>query len=696
MIAFGLRAWLHAEWRVAASLAAGTGLLYGLTAAPTVYVGDSGELVTAATTLGLAHPTGYPLYLLAGRAWMTLLFFLEPARAMNLLSAACAALALGAGYLLLRSRDLARPAALGAMLLLAGSTTFWSEATVARVYTPTLLLMALASFHLSEFYRGGPAFQLRLAFLWLGLGLAVHTFALALAPGFLPALWTSRVRLRERLLAGLWLLPGAACYLYVPIASAFDPAQDWGDPESLSRLLRYLRREDYWQRRWVRDGADVARTLGHWAGVAQDELTWVGLAAAAAGLLAGLWRRRWLLGALLAVATLNLGLVLSHGALNDLFQWHRYILPALAALALLAGLGLDVAARAWPASARRWSWALVVLALVPALLHLPAQDRHRHGLARDYNARILERLPADAVLIADGDNQLFPLSYLHHALDQRPDVELVLQGINVLGSMALDLDRRPVFFTHYFDLKSPDVRLLPWGLVYRLVRADQPPPAAPSWGEWAVPSLEDPSPHGPLDFLSRSLAGDYFLMKAVNLEGRDLVGAVQAARDSRRFAFDNPNNQVNAGLLLERVGLLSEALEAFGMTLQLDPRDAVADRHVGQLLPRMALKENQQQVEVALQASVAAYNTGDREGAVRALEQALAASPRSARLHYNLAALYLSLGLHLDAERELLRTLDAAPDDATALRDLNELQKRVTRDPAAAPCPAATVLSGGE
>lgn len=35
------------------------------TVPPTVYMGDSGELAVAAHTLGIGHPPGYPLYIMA-------------------------------------------------------------------------------------------------------------------------------------------------------------------------------------------------------------------------------------------------------------------------------------------------------------------------------------------------------------------------------------------------------------------------------------------------------------------------------------------------------------------------------------------------------------------------------------------------------------------------------------------------------
>ena len=57
-----------ASSRIAEDLAVAVPALvvYGITLAPTITTGDSGELVTAAATLSLAHPTGYPLYLLLG------------------------------------------------------------------------------------------------------------------------------------------------------------------------------------------------------------------------------------------------------------------------------------------------------------------------------------------------------------------------------------------------------------------------------------------------------------------------------------------------------------------------------------------------------------------------------------------------------------------------------------------------------
>src|SRR5258705_13406269 len=63
--------------------------LYVATVAPSVPPGDSGELMTAAATFGVAHPPGYPLYVWLGRLWLLLFPWGSAALRLNLFSAAC-------------------------------------------------------------------------------------------------------------------------------------------------------------------------------------------------------------------------------------------------------------------------------------------------------------------------------------------------------------------------------------------------------------------------------------------------------------------------------------------------------------------------------------------------------------------------------------------------------------------------------
>lgn len=74
--------------------------VYCVTLARTVGFIDSGELAWASASLGIPHPTGYPLYTLLTYFFVLFLPFFEPIVAINLFSAVFAAAAAVAFFLL--------------------------------------------------------------------------------------------------------------------------------------------------------------------------------------------------------------------------------------------------------------------------------------------------------------------------------------------------------------------------------------------------------------------------------------------------------------------------------------------------------------------------------------------------------------------------------------------------------------------
>ena len=88
------------EWLAAGLLAFIWLLVYLTTVSPTVNFIDSGELITAAHEPGIAHPPGYPLYVLMGYV-VTHLLWGDVAWRMNVLSAFWGALAVGALFMLI-------------------------------------------------------------------------------------------------------------------------------------------------------------------------------------------------------------------------------------------------------------------------------------------------------------------------------------------------------------------------------------------------------------------------------------------------------------------------------------------------------------------------------------------------------------------------------------------------------------------
>ncbi|MEW6096899.1 MAG: DUF2723 domain-containing protein [bacterium] len=144
--------------------------VYLHTLTPTIGFHDSGDMVTAAFVLGIPHPTGYPLYCLLGKLWMTILPFGNIAYRMNLASALCASLACMMVYFIILkltvnsrqwtvkkdfpdspilpfSVSISKliPAIVGA-LMLAFATTFWEQAVIAEKYMLNALFATLLIF----------------------------------------------------------------------------------------------------------------------------------------------------------------------------------------------------------------------------------------------------------------------------------------------------------------------------------------------------------------------------------------------------------------------------------------------------------------------------------------------------------------------------------------------------------------------
>ena len=179
---------------IAALLALAGFVLYAATAAPSVATlfDDSLEFQVVAPALGIAHPSGYPLYTLLGKLATLLLPFRDGAGRLNLFSALCAAAAVGILYLVAAKLAGNRAAAAVATIAFAISPAWWSQATIAEVYALHGLLVALFIYCLlrweerekGERGRGGEREKRRLALgcgagLWPGDGAPSHDGAAA-------------------------------------------------------------------------------------------------------------------------------------------------------------------------------------------------------------------------------------------------------------------------------------------------------------------------------------------------------------------------------------------------------------------------------------------------------------------------------------------------------------------------------------
>jgi tetratricopeptide (TPR) repeat protein len=626
----------------AAAIGLGTFAVYLLGACRTIYVGDSGELVAAAATLGIPHPSGYPLYVLLGFAWIKLLPIGSVALRMSLLSAVCASLSCAGVYLLSWRCSLGPLAACFASLLLAFSPSFWSQANVQRVYTLNALFVVVVVGLMLEWQRSRRTGWLIAAAFAAGLGATNHTVMLVV--GLVAGIYALVVepQLRRRPLAisacaGAGLA-GLLPYLYLPLRSAQQPRLDWGNPETLAALIDVVLRRDFWHRAWISSPADIVPILANYLGSLGSELLWIGTACAVWAVVAG--RRRFPVVLPLLIMAANLLVVALHGSRTDIFIWHRYYIPSYIMAALLAGHGCQLAAERWGRRAR----ALILVPLVLLAIGWSRHDRHDYRIAEDFSRTLLASLPPGAHLSASDDNILFVLIYLHLVEGMRPDVNLILQGVGdaELPPLHFDPDDDPLFLTHHPSWQLEGLEVVPVGLVFRTHRSGSPMPA-PVLPKTDLDGAWDPAV--PRDYLSQNLVGQFHFMLGMTHERRDWP---EAQRQLELAAVAAPRNDVlfyNMGLVYRRNGLFQRSLAAFQRAQTINPR------HIPSMRPvRAADRVAELEAEVSRLAAIEAE-----------LRRGAGLTGDDAATHLHLAALLESRGEALAARGHRLLASELEP-----------------------------------
>jgi hypothetical protein len=448
----------------AAGLALLAGLaLYGLTCAPGVQGGDSGEFQFVAYILGIPHPPGYPLYALVGRLWTLILPVGEVAYRMNLLSAVAAAATLAgvawASATVFGPGTVGVSAAAVAAGWLAVAPTWWGQATIASVRPGTGLFLAATLAALASFAATRRPAALYLAAALYGLGLTHHLSLYTLAPALIAfvLLVEPRVLTRPAVL-GRALAAGALpllVYLYLPIRSALGTPFDASHPTTLRAFFDLVSARGFAGDMLAFDPLAPERLeLGRQ--ILLTNFGPLGLALAMAGALAtALARPRWL--ALTAgVAAINLAISLSYRApvIAD------YLIPTYLILALWIG-GL-VAAPALLLRQRAPAPLVAALALALAALGLAGPIEYARSAwagfdrSRDRaDERFLDetfRLAAPGATVLTDWYHATVLWYGQYGRGQRPDltVEYVSpQGDEVpwLARAQAALGRGPVYAT---------------------------------------------------------------------------------------------------------------------------------------------------------------------------------------------------------------------------------------------------------
>lgn len=687
---------------------------------------DTGEMSAAAATLGVAHPTGYPLYILLARL-ASLVPLGNPAYRLNLLSAVAGAAACAFLFAALRRRGHA--AALAAAACLAFNPSFWAVSQVSEMYSlwvlSAVVLIALAG-RLSE----DASERLWPAFCYLcGVLLANRLDLILLAPGLL---WLARSnRAAKSAHENLWLgfallgvpavaalsgsnlpaaaliaatfwfrtggegvwrrrtwgafagLAGLSVYLYLPVRSSTGPFLDWNHPAVLSNFLDSLLRTRYGGTldlisRNYATGEMFVENLRLWGGHLWDAfgpalaLVLFGAVADAredrsrfAGRLVAWW---WAGPVFLFLANMPPN---PHAA--AILDPHYLLSDCVLLFWLARGVGVLGSARG----------ALAVVAVVawPLARGVPARlERREHFYAQDYARNVLRGAPPGAVVVAKKDVPLYALWHETVAMGRRPDVRVVAQGLSGSAWYQADWRRRDRGLIVTALNEPSGWKALGAGGVPVLATTDAEPPADASYAwpreEFLIRRGRRRSWEAP-DFFSRDLVESgtvaSYREASAALKRGDTAGAERALTQAWAATWMFPDIPLLLGYVQATTGRMKEAEASYAAAEDLFAEKlALAVRY--RALPELMSGLKRQGADAATHRGVALDKLGDRAGAESAYRRALALAPL-AETEYDLAVLFWGKDW-AEAERHLQEAVRLDPGHVAAAKTLAALRAR--------------------
>lgn len=269
--------------------------IFMFTIAPSVIEIDTGELATVQATLGIAHPTGYPLFTILGYLFSLLPLPFTKIFQLNLLAALYCSSAISiftfTAKLILDnlisfqvikttktksqkrkknfnknieqnvtssfelSETIKIISAVFSGLFLALSKTFWFQSTSVEVYSLHLLLISLIILMLIKAYLFTEKNKLVSKYwilfsITLALGFTNHMTTLLIIPGvaflyFVQNGFNSK-SFKQILIMLLIFFPILVLfYSYLPIRAAQNPIMNWGNPIDWDRIIRHISGQQY-------------------------------------------------------------------------------------------------------------------------------------------------------------------------------------------------------------------------------------------------------------------------------------------------------------------------------------------------------------------------------------------------------------------------------------------------------------------
>ncbi len=565
--------------------------IYLSTTAPTVYLGDSGELTAAAFSLGIPHNSGYPLYSMLGK-----LFCLIPMGnigfRVNLMSALFSVLTIVILYSIIFKMTVSVLSSVVASIFLAFTQLFWFQTVSAEVYPLHTFFVALL-FRMLLWWDQTREFRVLVLFVFLtGLSFGNHMQTVMLAPAVLFLIISGDKKvlfdLRNILIITVLFMLALTLYVYLPVRTNAGAAIHWGDPNTFQRFWDHVTAQTH-------RGAYVF-SVG-FPGYMERFIQYMKLIWSQWGILCAIsfwgWLKlpsfRWKLFCVLVVFfdfiyTVFLNIIT--------FQVTPFGLPTLMILTILLGVGLramlarlqgqpKVGAKTQKAAQA----ACMAIPLIMFVLNVGLCNQNKNYSAYEHAVNIFRTAANGDAVFMDADNNVFPVTY--GRIVEKMGEGVVLQDRhNVIFRWKLDkypfvcegswkdlesAVREKLIKSGqgnvYFSVFEPNAidpptgyHLAPFGVLKAVLNRERPRTSndvEQVWDSYSLESFERPFNR---DYMNREVAGRYHFWRGEDLWQAGKRGeALGHFRMASSIAYDDTSLHSDLGVFFSDKGLFEEA-----------------------------------------------------------------------------------------------------------------------------------------
>lgn len=442
-------------------------IIYMFTLAPSVVQIDSGELAAVQATLGIAHPTGYPLFTIIGYLFSLIPLPFSKIFQLNILAAIYCGAAVGVFTYTIKycldnisvfkkkksEKELSKKekkkikeqplvekqieipenikllAAVFGGVTLAFSRTFWFQSTSVEVYSLHLLLMTLILLSLFKAYVKSFQNDKLINWLWfaffLGLGFTNHLTTLMILPGT-AYLYFSRYKFNSAsikklaIMISLFIVVLVAIYSYLPLRAAQNPILNWGNPIDWERIYRHITGRQY--QVWLFTSFDSAgKQFSHFWSILPFEF-FVGLFLALIGLFVSVFKSRTLGFFLLITFVFTLFYSINY----DIHDIDSYFLLAFLMIAIFSAIG---ALKFLEMKNIPKNYALTGLGVVLAVqLFFNFREVNQNNVYtyEDYTKAVLNTVPENSIIFSYQWDYFISASYYYQYVENhRKDVTII-------------------------------------------------------------------------------------------------------------------------------------------------------------------------------------------------------------------------------------------------------------------------------